>query len=239
MSTMSPGRKYSSAGTRRVRLLTDQKGFSVAYAFVSSVKAAPPRDAEVKDLEKARVEAAAGAPRPSSDASLVGWWRLDEKTGATASDSTRNRNHGALRNGPAWAAGKLGGALQLDGADDHVRIPDSPSINTIGAQMTVAVWIERQADQSDYRLVVSRRTLSHRKHHRQPLSADESDRLARVLRVLLLAEETFQSPDKALAWLRRQNRALQGSVPLELLDTGGGARAVETVLGRLAHGVYA
>ncbi|HLF92606.1 MAG TPA: LamG domain-containing protein, partial [Planctomycetota bacterium] len=148
--------KYSSAGTRRVRLLTDQKGFSVAYAFVSSVKAAPPRDAEVKDLEKARVEAAAGAPRPSSDASLVGWWRLDEKTGATASDSTRNRNHGALRNGPAWAAGKLGGALQLDGADDHVRIPDSPSINTIGAQMTVAVWIERQADQSDYRLVVSR-----------------------------------------------------------------------------------
>jgi len=89
------------------------------------------------------------------------------------------------------------------------------------------------------RLIVSRRTLSHRKQHRQPLSADESDRLARVLRVLLLVEETFQNPAKAVAWLRRRNRALQGSEPLALLDTDGGARAVETVLGRLAHGVYA
>ena len=88
------------------------------------------------------------------------------------------------------------------------------------------------------RLVVSRRTLSHRRQHRRALSPEESDRLARVVRVLLLAEETFGGAEKASAWLRRPNRSFGGDPPLELLDTGGGARAVELALGRLAHGVY-
>ena len=72
----------------------------------------------------------------------------------------------------------------------------------------------------------------------QPLSPEESDRFARVLRLVALAEETFGDRDKARLWLRRPNRALEGRVPLDLLDTDGGARAVETILSRITHGVY-
>jgi serine/threonine-protein kinase len=145
--------KYSSAGPRRVRLLTDQKGFSVGFAFVSALKTAPPKEPELRELEKARVEA---APRTPADPALVGWWKLDERAGTAAADASRNRNHGALRNGPAWAPGRIGGALSLDGSDDHVRIPESPSINSLGLQMTAAAWVHRFADQESYRLVLSR-----------------------------------------------------------------------------------
>ena len=88
------------------------------------------------------------------------------------------------------------------------------------------------------RLILPRRTLAHRKQRRQRLTRDESDRLARVARVLALAEETFGDREAARTWLRRSNRALAGQAPLELLDTDGGARAVEAVLVRVEHGVF-
>ena len=87
-------------------------------------------------------------------------------------------------------------------------------------------------------LVIPRRTLAHRRKRRQPLSVEESDRLARVARAIALAEETMQDPAKAHAWLRRANRALGGERPLDLLATEGGARLVEQTLGRIAHGVF-
>jgi uncharacterized protein (DUF2384 family) len=37
--------------------------------------------------------------------------------------------------------------------------------------------------------------------------------------------------------LRRQNGALDGEIPLALLDTEEGGRLVEAVLGRIAHGI--
>ena len=88
------------------------------------------------------------------------------------------------------------------------------------------------------KLVIPRRTLAHRRKRREPLSLEESDRLARVARAIALAEETMQDPTKAHAWLRRPNRALGGEPPLVLLATEGGARLVEQTLGRMAHGVY-
>lgn len=87
-------------------------------------------------------------------------------------------------------------------------------------------------------LVIPRRTLAHRRANHQPLTREESDRLARIARVGLWALETFGEKEKAIAWLRRPNRALQGSRPIELLDTDDGARLVEQVIGRLAYGVF-
>jgi putative toxin-antitoxin system antitoxin component (TIGR02293 family) len=87
-------------------------------------------------------------------------------------------------------------------------------------------------------LVLPRRTLTHRKRRGEPLTVDESDKLLRAARLLALAEETFQSVEKAHLWLRRANRALGGSVPLELARTSHGARLVEHVLGRISHGVF-
>jgi putative toxin-antitoxin system antitoxin component (TIGR02293 family) len=63
----------------------------------------------------------------------------------------------------------------------------------------------------------------------------ESDR---VLLVIRIANETFGSEEKAEAWLRRPNRALGGSTPVDLMATIDGADSVEQVLGRLAHGLF-
>lgn len=87
-------------------------------------------------------------------------------------------------------------------------------------------------------LVMPRRTLAHRRANNQSLTREESDRLARIARVALTARETFGSRGKAEAWLRRPNRALQGNLPIDLLDTDDGARLVEEVLGRLAYGIF-
>jgi putative toxin-antitoxin system antitoxin component (TIGR02293 family) len=90
-----------------------------------------------------------------------------------------------------------------------------------------------------YRLVIPRRTLALRRQKGQLLSPEESDRLARVARVLGLADETFGDPAKAQRWLRKPNRGLAGQVPLELVATEAGGRVVEQAMGRLAHGVFA
>lgn len=49
----------------------------------------------------------------------------------------------------------------------------------------------------------------------------------------------FDTEEQAVAWLSMPNRALCDVAPLELLDTDAGAQAVDGVLTRLEHGVFA
>jgi putative toxin-antitoxin system antitoxin component (TIGR02293 family) len=86
-------------------------------------------------------------------------------------------------------------------------------------------------------LAIPERTLARRRHEKR-LRADESDRVVRVARIAALAEETLGDREKAVRWLDRSNRALGGTSPLEHLDTELGAREVEDLLGRIAHGVH-
>jgi putative toxin-antitoxin system antitoxin component (TIGR02293 family) len=89
-----------------------------------------------------------------------------------------------------------------------------------------------------YALVVPRRTLERRFEGSQPLTVIESDRLLRVVRVVVRAIEALNDPEKAQRWLRTPNRALRGEQPLRLLESDIGARMVERVLGRIEHGVH-
>ena len=101
-------------------------------------------------------------------------------------------------------------------------------------------------------LVIPRRTLTKRRARRQRLTVEESNRLARVARVLAAAVESFggdaadrlgdasrEATRRAALWLRRPHRALDGEVPLALCTTDAGARLVEDALGRVAYGVFA
>jgi putative toxin-antitoxin system antitoxin component (TIGR02293 family) len=88
------------------------------------------------------------------------------------------------------------------------------------------------------KVVLPRKTLANRRKV-GTLTAEQSDRLVRVARMLAMAEETFGNRDKAAAWLRRPTTALAGERPLALLDTDEGAREVETLLGRIGHGIAA
>ena len=88
------------------------------------------------------------------------------------------------------------------------------------------------------RLAIPRKTLAHRRAKGR-LTSDQSDRLLRVLRIVTEAETTFADRTRAGIWLRRPTTALGGEAPLDLLDTEIGARQVETLLGRIAHGIAA
>ena len=83
-------------------------------------------------------------------------------------------------------------------------------------------------------LDLSARSLQRRRSQGR-LALYESDRLYRLARVVALAKH-YLGDAAAAGWLKRPNRALGGSTPLDLVDTELGARAVENVLGRIAYG---
>ena len=70
------------------------------------------------------------------------------------------------------------------------------------------------------------------------LSPEESDRLARVEKILKRAHEVFGDAKKARGWMNTQLAAFDGETPLQRADTFLGATQVEDVLGRIDHGVY-
>jgi len=88
------------------------------------------------------------------------------------------------------------------------------------------------------RLALPRKTLAHRRTLGR-LTAEQSDRLVRVLRMIEQAEQAFGDVQKARTWLRRPTTALADHAPLDLLDTDIGTRQVETLLGRIEHGIGA
>ena len=84
----------------------------------------------------------------------------------------------------------------------------------------------------------SRRTAQRVRSEQRRLEAPYADRLFRMARVIARATEVLESEEKARKWLFRENRALGGQKPFELLDTKVGADEVERVLGRIEHGVF-
>jgi putative toxin-antitoxin system antitoxin component (TIGR02293 family) len=87
-------------------------------------------------------------------------------------------------------------------------------------------------------IVISPRTLKHRKARRESLSQEETDRVVRVARVVALAEEVFGSRDKALLWLRTPDERIENRNPLKMLLTESGGRLVESMLWQIDEGVY-
>jgi putative toxin-antitoxin system antitoxin component (TIGR02293 family) len=89
-----------------------------------------------------------------------------------------------------------------------------------------------------YKVIGTERTLQRKRTEGRALSHDESDKLSRLARLLVRAEEALDSPDKAIRWMTTPNRALAGQPPITLLDSDAGALAVDQVLGRIEHGVF-
>jgi hypothetical protein len=76
---------------------------------------------------------------------LVGYWKFDEGTGTSAADSTGNGNTGTLTNSPTWQTGQYGNAVNFDGSNDYVSVPD-PGAGSVfdfanGTSITVAAWV--------------------------------------------------------------------------------------------------
>jgi hypothetical protein len=74
-------------------------------------------------------------------AELVGWWRFDEGSGATAYDFSGFGNDGALLNDAGWGLGYLSNSsVLLDGDDDYVEVPHA-DILTVDNEVSVMAWI--------------------------------------------------------------------------------------------------
>jgi putative toxin-antitoxin system antitoxin component (TIGR02293 family) len=87
-------------------------------------------------------------------------------------------------------------------------------------------------------IVISPRTLKHRKARGEQLSVEETERVLRVARILSLADQVFGSHEKALTWLRQVDERLNDRTPLSMLHTESGGRLVENLLWQIDEGVY-
>ena len=88
-------------------------------------------------------------------------------------------------------------------------------------------------------VVIPARTLKHRRQRQEPLSLDESDRLARVARIYDLGVKVFGNPDKARRWLTKPKTRFQGHSPLSMMRTELGGRQVEEMLYQIDEGMFA
>lgn len=76
----------------------------------------------------------------NASADLVAHWQFDESSGSVAHDASGNGNNGTLKGDPQWVAGRIGGAIQLDGNGDYV---DVGSVGISGTdQRTIAGWVK-------------------------------------------------------------------------------------------------
>jgi hypothetical protein len=74
-------------------------------------------------------------------------YRFDENGGQEVLDASGNAIHGTLgdtsaseSSDPSWTSGVVGSALQFDGIDDRVTIPDAPALHQPGS-FTIEAWV--------------------------------------------------------------------------------------------------
>jgi len=98
-------------------------------------------DEEIKKIYEAT------KPKYDINKGLVLYLPFDEMSGTVAHDLSGNGNNGQGYNGSTaqinWAGGIYGGAVEFDGVDDYIKIPDNPSFSSwnISNQLTAVAWV--------------------------------------------------------------------------------------------------
>lgn len=141
------------------------------------------------------------------------------------------------------AIGKLLGGRRIIGHEvrstDELIAAVRRGFPSRSLDMLVSVFQSADLTVADiYRAVGSVRTLQRKHANRLRLTLGESDRLARLARVLVRAESALGDAPRGRRWMTEPNQALGEERPIDLLDSDAGTLAVEQVLGRVEHGVY-
>jgi hypothetical protein len=76
---------------------------------------------------------------------LVLFLPFEEGSGKTTQDLSGNENHGEILGGVNWINGRIGNALEFDGKDGYVEVPDDDSLDFTEA-ITVEFWVKPNAD---------------------------------------------------------------------------------------------
>ncbi len=83
---------------------------------------------------------------PGIDESAVAIFHFDEGSGTTAHDATENNNHGTIHDA-TWTTGQFGNALNFDGSDDYVALPNGnpgDPFHTNFKEYSLLVWFKLQ-----------------------------------------------------------------------------------------------
>ncbi len=87
--------------------------------------------------------------------------------------------------------------------------------------------------------IINAPTLRRRQVKDERLSLDEGDRLYRVSKLVVLAEQVFGDKNKSVHWLNKTQKAFGGLAALQAAATTPGYVAAEEALERISHGFYA
>ncbi len=87
---------------------------------------------------------------------LVSYWKLDEGTGSSISDSSGYGNGGTVTGSPLWSTGHSGTALELSGSTQYASVPYNAlyDFNQSGG-FTVSAWIKLTSGVSSLRFVLT------------------------------------------------------------------------------------
>ncbi len=105
---------------------------------------------------------AAAAP-PDLARGLAGHWTFDDGRGSIARDTSGRGNHGAIKGGAKWTEGVIGGALEFDGRDDFVAIPNESAFDITGS-VTVSAWIRVESFTRSWQAIVTKGDRAWRLH---------------------------------------------------------------------------
>ena len=76
----------------------------------------------------------------------IGWWKMDEGEGTAVHDESGSGNHGTMTNmdaGSDWVEGKYNKALDFDGTDDYISIPDANQYDFGINDFSLSAWVYR------------------------------------------------------------------------------------------------
>jgi fibronectin type 3 domain-containing protein len=84
---------------------------------------------------------------------LVAAYGFDEGSGTTVTDASGNGNNGSISNATRVTSGKYGGALQFNGTNSLVTIPDSSSLH-LSSALTLEAWVNPSTVNANWRDVI-------------------------------------------------------------------------------------
>ena len=93
---------------------------------------------------------------PAVPSGLAAGYALDEVSGTSAADASGHGLNGTLTNGPTWAVGRYGNAVNVDGVNDYVDLGNPAGMQFTGS-MTISAWVFSSAFPGDDAPIVSKR----------------------------------------------------------------------------------
>jgi hypothetical protein len=84
-----------------------------------------------------------GGSGGGSSTNPVGWWKFDQTSGTTASDSSGSNYTGTLVGSPTWVTGKMGNAISFNGTNSYVDF--SNILSLVGSDLSLSVWVKPTA----------------------------------------------------------------------------------------------